>query len=700
MAYNNPILGAVLAGRASDTQSKQFNAQLGLQLEQFAQNNKQQTADNDYRQKVFDAGAPGVKALAKAQQMKNESGQYQQLAAQYRETVMDRDTGKFPTAQQLRADPAWNQRVVDFYNAPLIRSVWDNDGTGKIFKGFVPVSGTQAVMELEDPYNPTERTFVTENGTSDPDDNPMLFDEEGYNRFNGTIMSRMTNATGQMGSAGLGALVDQTNAARNKAGELVNGSAFGGSFTRSDLNDAAGIPNTSQTTEIPIDQSTVEVPAAFGTEGGLSFDIPTQASSNRPEPALKAGYLRAILRDPAANLSQYTPEDLDKIPDAMLQSAAEFHEEAITDNSVPEVVRKNRGDKGEKQPLTEDQEIAIAQHTAALDEIKSLAASRIAIGQATDQNTMAIKAINSAVNNESVTPSLLADPAKVTALDASIKAKVGEKPEDIEKAVATAGKKIGAIKPNKKFTHKDAYQLDLLKAFGVIDQATFNRVLELGVFSKDTIDLVTTNVTNHTKLVQEGMGNDAKAQAAAIKAKAVLKKTTDEKVGDWLGIQQDLDGNFAENPEAYFTALFSAHSVNQLSTPQAAHLSVQMGQKLNKKFDISWYSDPWDYFTQGNVKKEDSAVGLRNYAITKDGRVVNIDPATGQERADKDVRLSSFSGDEQTYLRKELKSPYDTRSRNAVREVELITKKMPLVQARLKELKEIALALDAQKGGS
>ena len=695
MAYMNPILGAIQNKQKQDIANQQFEANYAMKAQQLG------------------AQMPGWKASADAQVLKNENAQYQQLGAQFRETVMDRETGKFPTAQQLMADPAWNQRVVDFYNAPLIRKVWDNDGTGKSFKGFVPLNDTQAVVELDDPSKPPgEQTFVTENGTSDPDDNPMLFDEEGYNRFNGTILSRITNATGQLGSAGLQAVVDQANASRDQAGKLINDSAFGG-FSRSDLTNAAGIPQAPQAqtgaTEIPIDRSPVEVPNAFGTEGGLSFNIGERDPSKRRGPQPKNVVLRRALEntDTASSLSQYTPDELNKIPDTMLQSAAKFHENAIKDNSQQRVIKKGGRGKGEKQPLTEDQQDAIAQHTAALGQIKELAASRVAVGNATDQNKMASKATNNAVNNESVTPSMLADPAKVTALDASIKAKVGEKPEDIGKAVAKAGEKIGSIKPNKPFTYKDAYQLDLLKTFKVIDQATFNRVLELGVFSKDTIDLVNNNVTAHAKLVQEQMGNDAKAKAAAILAKAKLKE--DKGNGDFLDVQQSLDEVFAENPKGYFTALFSSHSVDQLTAPQAAHLSVQMGQKLNEKFDISWYSDPIDYFTQGNIKKEDAAVGMRNYALTEDGRVVNIDPTTGQEKGKSDVRLSSFSADEQTYLRKELKSPYDTRSRNIEREYLLIKKKvrdglvsaqqMPAVQARLEILQGIATALDAQQGG-
>ena len=695
MAYTNPILGAIQSRRATDMQNKQFAANYAMKATQLG------------------AQMPGWKASADAQVLDNENTQLKQLASQFRETVMDRETGKFPTAQQLMADPAWNQRVVDFYNAPLIRKVWDNDGTGKSFKGFVPLNDTQAVVELTDPSkSPEERTFVTENGTSDPDDKPVLFDEEGYNRFNGTILSRLTNATGQLGSAGLQALVNQTKSARGKSQELINNSAIGG-FSRLDLNAAAGTPPAPPAppgaTEIPIDRSPVEVPNAFGTEGGLSFNIGKRDPGKRRGPQPKNVVLRKALEntDTASSLSQYTPDELNKIPDTMLQSAAKFHEDAIKDNSQQRVIKKGGRGKGEKQPLTEDQQAAIAQHTAALDQIKELAASRVSVGNATDQNTMASKATNNAVKTESVTPSMLADPAKVTALDASIKAKVGSKPEDIGKAVATAGEKIGSIKPNKPFTYKDAYQLDLLKAFGVIDQATFNRVLELGVFSKDTIDLVNNNVTAHAKLVQEQMGNDAAARAAAILAKAKLEE--DKGNGDFLDVQQSLDTIYDANPDGYFTALFSSHSVDQLSVPQAAHLSVQMGQKLNEKFDISWYSDPIDFFTQGNAKKENAAVGLRNYALTKDGRVVNIDPATGQEKGDADVRLSSFSADEQTYLRKELKSPYDTRARNVEREYLLIEKKirdglvsaqqMPAVQARLEILEEIATALEAQKGG-
>ena len=53
MAYNNPILGAVQNRQAAQMQNKQFEASLGLQIAQFAENKNNTKKDQDYRQKVL-----------------------------------------------------------------------------------------------------------------------------------------------------------------------------------------------------------------------------------------------------------------------------------------------------------------------------------------------------------------------------------------------------------------------------------------------------------------------------------------------------------------------------------------------------------------------------------------------------------------------------------------------------------------------
>jgi len=694
MAYMNPILGAIQNKQKQDIANQQFEANYAMKAQQLG------------------AQMPGWKASADAQVFENNKKLLTQGHQYFRNSgMMDPETFAFKSQEEIMSDPGLMQQMSDFMNMPMNKDLIDPNKTGQTFKGFVPVSSSQAVMELDSPEKTGERTFVSENASTNPSDNPMLMDANTWNIMTQKMISRMEHASGMLGGFGRKALQEQADKGQGRAEDLVNNSALQLQLpTRQDLNDAAGNPETSMPQqEIPVDQNQVEVPTAFGSEGGLSFDIPKQdPSKNRQGPA-KGNYLRNLLRDTgeAAKLSQYSPTELNNLTDPMLQFAAEFHKDAIKDNSVQKIVRQGFGGKGKKQPLTEDQEIAIAQHTAALDQIQGLAASRVAVGNATEQNTMASKATNNAVKNQVATVSMVTDPAKSAALDAAITSDVGTDPKNIEEAVTKAGKTIGGIKPNKKITSKDVYQLSLLKANKVIDQATFNRIIDLGVFSDDTLGLVKTNVDAQVSVLKQQMSDAAKAKAAAIKAKAKLKE--DKGNGDFLDVQQSLDTIFDENPDGYFTALFSSHSVDQLTAPQAAHLSVQMGQKLNKKFDISWYSDPIDYFTQGNIKKEDAAVGMRNYALTEDGRVVNIDPATGQEKGNADVRLSSFSADEQTYLRKELKSPYDTRSRNIEREVQRIQKQiserlisaqqMPAVQARLEILEGIATALDAQKGG-
>ena len=53
MAYTNPILGAVQSRQAAQMQNKQFEANLGLELAQFAENKANTVKDQAYRQSVL-----------------------------------------------------------------------------------------------------------------------------------------------------------------------------------------------------------------------------------------------------------------------------------------------------------------------------------------------------------------------------------------------------------------------------------------------------------------------------------------------------------------------------------------------------------------------------------------------------------------------------------------------------------------------
>ena len=53
MAYNNPILQAVLGNQQAEMQNKQFETNLGLQIAQFADRKQNAQKDQDYRQAVL-----------------------------------------------------------------------------------------------------------------------------------------------------------------------------------------------------------------------------------------------------------------------------------------------------------------------------------------------------------------------------------------------------------------------------------------------------------------------------------------------------------------------------------------------------------------------------------------------------------------------------------------------------------------------
>ena len=686
MSAISPILGILQRRKDQEIANQQFEANYALKAKQLG------------------AQMPGWKASADAQLFKNNQSLLAQGHHQFRNSgLIDPETFGFKSQEEIMSDPGLAAQLTDFMNMPMNKGLIDPNKTGQTFKGLVPVSSSQAVIELDGNEG---RTFVSEKASSNPSDNPMLMDANAWNIMTQKMVSRMEHASGMLGGFGRKALQDQGSSGQDRAEELVNDSALQ-LPTRQDLNDAAGNPETSMPQQVPemtVAQDPVEMPPAFGTVDGLTFEIPKQdPSKNRQGPA-KGNYLRKILRDTggAAKLSQYAPAELDNFTDTMLQSAAKFHEDAIKDNSVQKMVKKTARSKGKKQPLTEDQEIAIAQHTAALDQIQGLAASRTATGQATDQNTMASKATNNAVKNQVATVSMVTDPAKSAALDDAITANVGNDPKDIEKAITQAGKTIGGIKPKKKLTSKDVYQLSLLKANKVIDQATFNRIIDLGVFSDDTLGLVKNNVDAQVTVLKQQMSDAAKAEADAIKAAAVLAKDKKTDSGDALADLNDMDVMYAENPGQTVQNLMTAVNMDDATTNQKGFLSIKMAEVLNKRLGVTWYGSPIDFFTRGNINPAKAAVGLYQYALKDNGDIVYLD-GNGNEKGDEDTNVRNFSRDEQEYFKKTLGTVEEAQIRAVINEYKSLEKKVnaketeqqliPELKARMKQLQARAAKL-------
>ena len=121
--------------------------------------------------------------------------------------------------------------------------------------------------------------------------------------------------------------------------------------------------------------------------------------------------------------------------------------------------------------------------------------------------------------------------------------------------------------------------------------------------------------------------------------------------------------------------MFAANNLGNLSPDESAHLSFQMGQKLNDMLEISWLTDPYDMLVQGDVDPQNAAVGLSGYAL-EGVSIVAIDPITGERRNDRDVKIGDFNGDEQKYLMGELKGVYETRVQNITSETARIQKKI------------------------
>ena len=517
MAYNNPILSAVLGNQQREIQNKQFEASLGLQIAQFAENKANTTKDQAYRQKVLgeNTRATGVTEAAAAAKVVLEGQRYDALAGQRAATQAHTEASAAYNSAQATQVQAENQNALlkdegglwwqhmmnpdgtdkaldtpetqEYFGAVINQPgiskllLTGSDGTAYKFKGIVDAGNGRRAIQIMDPNNPDKVMYMSKDRTAVESDPLTSMDLMSFDILKSQVSIALHQASGRPLSADLQAAADGMNAIRKQ-------------------------PKNSP---ILLDSQTIQQSAELSEQ----MQVEQAAQQQPPAPAApkeqKVGVAEALM-SADQDLSAYSWDELNSLSDSQWSNALEGSEKRLrtmsqhqpnidrlikrnnktmssiqkqidkVDGEVPDVLLgqmqllKNNGKRLSDRKLAGSDTFDSAQlaHNNLLD------AKKVADGKK-PAPTAKVKAAANIVKKAKIDPRQSKDPDLAAAVEKEI---VANPPPVAQVAQA--------LSTPQKITPGLLYQLHTAKALGLIDDTALQTSLDLGVFSQSAVDLM------------------------------------------------------------------------------------------------------------------------------------------------------------------------------------------------------------------
>jgi hypothetical protein len=281
------------------------------------------------------------------------------------------------------------------------------------------------------------------------------------------------------------------------------------------------------------------------------------------------------------------------------------------------------------------------------------------------------KAVDNGVGTGNLTQNMLDNPTMQQAVDQSAQDLQKTNPEKVQKQVESG---VKAMKPGK-LSNKDVHTLVMMKAAKIIDQATLNRFRDFGVMSKDSIDVLRTQMNNANSV------NIKRLELLAKRDESDHKRTDEafEFLKKWDALPRSQK----------ITVGLTLNSSEKLDPYRKGLLNNSISELLSEETNASFW-DPLDLLIQGNASSEKLAGTLLGYALLPDGRVTALN-AVGDEAGDRDVYLSSFDKDLQAYLKKHLPT-------KKTAQLQLLRAQVDVLETRLLEEEgNVALQLELEE---
>ena len=732
MAYNNPILQAVLGNQQAEMQNKQFETSLGLQIAQFADRKQNTQKDQDYRQMVLgedlrqnrvsekaataavaletknynalqpkrDADLAYTKSATKsndattlAQDLKNQKVLLQPIAGLFFQTMMNSDG----TTKKFSDGPEVEEAFGAIINEPALakKILQGADGTIYRFAGAVDLGDGRRAIQIEDPNNPGKVMYMSKNRTAVEGDDLTAMDLMGFDLLKEKVSIAMHDAIGRPLSGDLAAIaagMNKVNGVPEGTGLVLNNNTVQDS---ADLSQAIQADQQAQVTP-----AVAPAPADPDTKYADNWNSAIKASEKRMD----------LMREPIAQIDTRIAENKKRLEDV-------YNAQDAYGDKVPKSLQTQLKTLTKLGQRLDDRKAAGNDtfDAAQLAHNNLLDTKDYADGMAPMKNAKAkAKAAANIVKQGKIKPQQVKDPVLKAAVDAAI----------VANPPPAAQVQESILKPQK-MTPALLYQLHVAQAMGMIDDEAIARVADLGVLSKSAVEVIKQQMIerskqaqntqdNQTKLIQEQMKIDGDSSKPKYNTTADgTVQSLDPRTGKVLWSQKpnadQNDGRSQEDKmlvveqhndqgenalDAYESVEALANNYNVATMPMLEQnlLSQNLNQVLYEELGINGFNSPMDWFfgsdedqtTFGPLDFQKFAsinpmqkVTTR-FALSADETITMYDQF-GEPHADRDYKLSDLGNNAvQLALTKILKTPFEV-------EQNLIPMRIEAMEAELAE---------------
>ena len=734
MAYNNPILQAVLGNQQAEMQNKQFETSLGLQIAQFADRKQNAQKDQDYRQAVLGedirqnsvtenaaadavtlekerydglkdqraATLAGTKATTAfnnastlAQDLKNQKELFKPAAGLFFQTMMNSDG----TTKKFSDGPEVEEAFGAIINDPAVakKILQGADGTIYRFAGAVDLGDGRRAIQIEDPKNPGKVMYMSKNRTAVEGDDLTAMDLMGFDLLKEKVSIAMHDAIGRPLSGDLKAIAEGMNA--------VNGVPKGTGLV---LNNNTVQDSADLSQAIQADQQAQVTPAVAPAPAPADPDTKYADNWNS---AVKASEKRMdLMREPIAQIDTRIAENKKRLED--VYNAQDAYGDKVPKSLQTQLTTLTKlGQRLDDRKAAGNDTFDAAQlaHNNLLD------TKDYADGMAPMKNAKAkAKAAANIVKQGKIKPQQVKDPVLKAAVDAAI----------VANPPPAAQVQESILKPQK-MTPALLYQLHVAQAMGMIDDEAIARVADLGVLSKSAVEVIKQQMIerskqaqntqdNQTKLIQEQMKIDGDSSKPKYNTTADgTVQSLDPRTGKVLWSQKpDADQNDGRSQEdkmlvveqhndqgdnaldVYESVEALANNYNVATMPMLEQnlLSQNLNQVLYEELGVNGFDSPIDWlfgsdedqptFGPLDAQKFASINPMQKvttrFALSADGTITMYDQF-GEPHGDRDYKLSNVGNDAvQLALTKILKTPAEV-------EQNLIPMRIKAMEAELAE---------------
>jgi hypothetical protein len=712
MAYTNPILGAVQSRQTAQMQNKQFEASLGLQLAQFAENKANTVKDQAYRQSVLgetvrsnqvaesanqaavdleaerwklakpkrDAdleftrtSTRGNAATAFAQELENQNTVLASESGMFFQNMINPDG----TEKKLTDGPEVAEMFGAVINQPELakKLLTGADGTQYRFVGAVDLGDGRRAIQIQDPNDPDKVMYMSKNRTAVEGDDLTAMDLKGFDILKSQVSIAMHQAAKRPLSNDLKAI----SIAMNK----INGQEEGEGLV---LNNNSVQQAADLSQQVQADQQAKAVQPTATNPAAAPDDQDTKYADNWDSAVTASEKRMDLMREPLAQIDTRIEENAKRLED--VQAKVDGQSGKVPKSLQTQLTTLTKLGQRLADRKAAGNDTFDAAHNNLLD------TKEYADGMAPMKNAkIKAKAAANIVKKGKLEARQTKDPVLIAAVEKEVLAN----PPPIEQVQASL------LRPQK-MTPALLYQLHVAKSLGMIDDDAIARVADTGMLSADGVTLIDRQMQenaaiarntqdNQTKLIQEQMkiAGDADkpkynttangtVQALDSKTGNVLwehKPGADQNDGrsqaDIMAVVEQHNDEGANGLDIYESveALSNNYNVTTMPMLEQNLLSQNLNQVLYKELGVNGFDSPIDWLfgsdedqaTFGPLDSQKFAsvnpmqkVTTR-FALSADGTITMYDQF-GEPHGDRDYKLTDVGNDAvQLALSKILKTP-------------------------------------------